>query len=124
MALDRAAPETGRQWLATRVRQYLKRYGTDRDSRLFRGERGRALAGVMYTRRWNRARAAALTEDQYASPLARRPNDLRHAAVSTWLNSGVAPTQVAEWAAGLRTWEPARELHRGNGRPAEGWVID
>jgi hypothetical protein len=30
--------------------------------------------------------------------LARRPNDLRHAAVSTWLNAGVAPSQVAEWA--------------------------
>jgi hypothetical protein len=27
-----------------------------------------------------------------------RPYDLRHAAVSTWLNAGVAPTQVAEWA--------------------------
>ena len=26
------------------------------------------------------------------------PYDLRHAAVSTWLNGGVAPTQVAEWA--------------------------
>ena len=33
-----------------------------------------------------------------ASPLARRPYDLRHAAVSTWLNAGVPPTQVAEWA--------------------------
>jgi len=32
------------------------------------------------------------------SPLARRPYDLRHAALSTWLNAGVPPTQVAEWA--------------------------
>jgi hypothetical protein len=24
--------------------------------------------------------------------------DLRHAAVSTWLNAGVPPAQVAEWA--------------------------
>jgi hypothetical protein len=30
--------------------------------------------------------------------LARRPYDLRHAAVSTWLNAGVPATQVAEWA--------------------------
>jgi site-specific recombinase XerD len=30
--------------------------------------------------------------------LARRAYHLRHAAVSTWLNGGVAPTQVAEWA--------------------------
>jgi integrase len=33
-----------------------------------------------------------------SSPLAARPYDLRHAAVSTWLNAGVPPTQVAEWA--------------------------
>jgi len=30
--------------------------------------------------------------------LARRPYDLRHAAVSTWLNAGVPAPQVAEWA--------------------------
>jgi integrase len=30
--------------------------------------------------------------------LARRPYDLRHAAVSTWLNAGVPATQVAAWA--------------------------
>jgi len=33
-----------------------------------------------------------------ASSLTRRPYDLRHAAVSTWLNGGVPPTDVAEWA--------------------------
>ncbi len=47
---------------------------------------------------WRKARHAALTAEEYASPLARRPYDLRHAAVSTWLNGGVPPTQVAEWA--------------------------
>jgi len=41
---------------------------------------------------------SGLSKEQYASPLASRPYDLRHAAVSTWLNGGVAPTQVAEWA--------------------------
>jgi integrase len=30
-----------------------------------------------------------------ASPVARRPYDLRHAAVSLWLNSGVPATEVA-----------------------------
>jgi integrase len=30
--------------------------------------------------------------------LAKTPYDLRHAAVSTWLNGGVPPTTVAEWA--------------------------
>jgi integrase len=43
-------------------------------------------------------RIAVLTEKQYESPLVRRPYDLGHACVSTWLNGGVAPTQVAEWA--------------------------
>ena len=32
------------------------------------------------------------------TPLAKTPYDLRHAAVSTWLNAGVPATQVAEWA--------------------------
>jgi integrase len=32
------------------------------------------------------------------APLADRPYDLRHAAVSTWLNAGVDPTLVAAWA--------------------------
>ncbi|WP_344662977.1 hypothetical protein [Catenulispora subtropica] len=35
---------------------------------------------------------------QCESPLAKRPYDLRHACLSTWLNAGVAPPQVAEWA--------------------------
>ena len=38
------------------------------------------------------------TPEVYASPLAETPYDLRHAAVSTWLNAGISPTQVAEWA--------------------------
>jgi hypothetical protein len=31
-------------------------------------------------------------------PLAPRPYDFRHACLSTWLDGGVYPTQVAEWA--------------------------
>jgi integrase len=37
----------------------------------------------------------ALAPAQVASPLARRPYDLRHAAVSLWLNAGVPATEVA-----------------------------
>lgn len=40
----------------------------------------------------------ALTPRQVASPLAGTAYDLRHAALSTWLNGGVAPTDVAERA--------------------------
>jgi integrase len=47
---------------------------------------------------WASGRTEALTPEEAASPPARRPYDLRHAAVSTWLNAGVPPTQVAEWA--------------------------
>ena len=39
-----------------------------------------------------------ISDDADTSPLARRAYHLRHACVSTWLNGGVAPTQVAEWA--------------------------
>ena len=39
------------------------------------------------------------TDAEGASPLARRPYDLFHGAVSNWLNAGVPPTQVAEWTA-------------------------
>jgi hypothetical protein len=45
----------------------------------------------------DRARAAVLMSADYASPLARRVSDLRHACMSTWLNAGVPPAQVAEW---------------------------
>jgi hypothetical protein len=40
---------------------------------------------------WQEARALALLPAAFASPLAARPYDLRHSALSTWLNSG--PTQ-------------------------------
>ena len=47
---------------------------------------------------WRQARAAVFTPELYASPPAETPYDLRHPAVSTWLNAGISPTQVAEWA--------------------------
>jgi hypothetical protein len=40
----------------------------------------------------------ALAETEATTPLMGRPYDLRHAAVSTWLNAGVPAAQVAEWA--------------------------
>ena len=47
---------------------------------------------------WAEARTQALTEAQCRSPLGRRPYDLRHAAVSLWLNSGVPATEVSRRA--------------------------
>src|SRR6266487_769556 len=47
---------------------------------------------------WQKARAIALTPAQAATPLLRRPYDLRHSGVTWRLNSGVPPTEVAAWA--------------------------
>lgn len=78
---------------------HLDTYGTDADGRLFRGESGEGeVPLITWQRVWTAARKATFTEEVAATPLARRPYDLRHAAVSTWLNGGVPPTTVAEWA--------------------------
>jgi hypothetical protein len=60
--------------------------------------RGGELAGSTFCRAWRKARVRAPTAPEAASPLAGRPYDLQHAAVSTWLNAGAPSTQVAEWA--------------------------
>jgi hypothetical protein len=91
------------------LRAHLDAFGTGPDGRLFVtrvGKFGKPVAGPYaspitpntYARIWRNARKAAFTPQQAASPLAARPYDLRHAAVSTWLNAGVPATQVAEWA--------------------------
>jgi integrase len=51
-----------------------------------------------HTASWAAARTLALTPEQVASPMAARPYDLRHAAVSLWLSGGVAVTEVADRA--------------------------
>src|SRR5215470_3168022 len=79
-------------------RDHLAEFVTPPDGRLFSGVRGGELPTITYRRAWVRARQMALTAAEQASPLARRPYDLRHACLSTWLNGGVYPTQVAEWA--------------------------
>jgi integrase len=84
--------------LVTLLRAHLKEYGTSPDGRLFRTARGRPLRDSAYSAVWQAARSAAFTPAQQASPLARRPYDLRHAAVSLWLNSGVPATEVARRA--------------------------
>jgi hypothetical protein len=47
---------------------------------------------------WEQAREIGLSPEQEASPLARRPYDSRHAALSSRLAAGVPPTEVAERA--------------------------
>ena len=49
----------------------------------------------MYGRTWHTARPLALLYRLAATALARRPCDLRHAALSLWLNAGASPAQIA-----------------------------
>ena len=125
--LETAAPEIGAEWTDSRERsearglkhreagtgrtvpctpeltvilhRHMEAFGTAPDGRLFWGTRGGGrLPSSVYGRVWARAREATFTPDVVVSPLAKRPYDLRHAAVSTWLNAGVEATRVAEWA--------------------------
>lgn len=95
--------------LVETLRRHLDEFDTGVRGHLFvvrTGKRGVSLPppyenplsmGTAY-RVWQRARREALTPAQFDSMLARRPYDLRHACLSTWLNAGVPATQVAEWA--------------------------
>src|SRR5262249_11218324 len=125
--LERAAPEIGEEWtdsgmrseerslkhredgvgrivpcvpeLGRYLRDHITRHGTAPDGRLFSGTRaGGRLGSSVYGRVWARARTTVFTPEILTTPLAKRPYDLRHAAVSTWLNAGVEATRVAEWA--------------------------
>jgi integrase len=71
--------------------QHLGDHGTTPDGRLFRGARGGILSESVYGRVWHAARQAALGPDLAATGLARRPYDLRHAALSLWLNASGTP---------------------------------
>jgi integrase len=91
------------------LRRHCNSHALGPDGRLFVNRRGRAgvplqppylnpVSESTLYRAWHHARRAAFSPPQLDSPLARRPYDLRHACLSTWLNAGVAPVQVAEWA--------------------------
>jgi integrase len=80
------------------LRAHIKKFGTTTDGRIFQTARGGILQDSSYNEIWDKARKTALTPAQYRSPLGRRPYDLRHAAVSLWLNSGVPATEVARRA--------------------------
>ena len=75
--------------------QHLHAFGTAPDGRPFRGTRGGMLSESVYGRAWHAARQAALGPDLAATALARRPYDLRHAALSLWLNASGTPAEVA-----------------------------
>jgi integrase len=80
------------------LRDLVDAYGLSRGELLFTGERGGPLAGSDYRRVWGKAREAVLPESEFRSSTGRRVADLRDTCLTVWLNSGVPPAQVAEWA--------------------------
>ncbi len=81
--------------LARLLRWHLRAFGCAADGRLFRGARGGPLSESLYGRIWHQARAAAMPQDGTGTQPARRPYDLRHAALSLWLSSGAPPAEIA-----------------------------
>jgi integrase len=78
------------------LRCHIAEFPPAPDGRLFVAtESGGSIPWSVYSRIWAEARAIGLSPAQAASPLARRPYDLRHAALSSWLAAGVPPTEVA-----------------------------
>ena len=85
--------------LTEMLHRHRAEFGIGTDGRLFVGERNHSeLPKGTINRVWREARRNAFTEEVAVSPLARTPYDLRHAAVSTWLNAGVPAADVAAWA--------------------------
>jgi integrase len=80
------------------LRAHIETFGVAPDQRVFSSERGQPVASTAISDVWAEARTLALAPVQVASPLAGRPYDLRHAAVSLWLAAGVPPQRVAERA--------------------------
>jgi len=68
--------------LVALLRDHIQTYGTARDGRLFRSERGNPVQPSTWWRAWQAVRAASLTPEQLASPLMKRPYDLRHSGIT------------------------------------------
>lgn len=126
LTLERTRPEAGKQWtdtgevhddrglkhraeketrpvpipphLVSILREHIDTYGVAADGRLFRTSHGRPYSASALNGIWNDARLLAFTPAQVLSPLAQTPYDLRHGAVSMWLNAGLTPPDVAERA--------------------------
>src|SRR2546423_13747125 len=85
--------------LTALIHWHIAEFGTGPDGRLFVGDRNKKeLPKGTVNQIWRRARRAMFVPEVAATPLAETPYDLRHAAVSTWLNGGVPPTDAAEGA--------------------------
>jgi integrase len=79
-------------------RDHVATFGTADDGRLFFTEQGRIITYTTYHRVWHETRALALSPSLASTPPAKRPYDLRHSALSTWLCTGADPAEVAQRA--------------------------
>ncbi|WP_405722004.1 site-specific integrase [Streptomyces sp. NBC_01537] len=126
LILHRTLPQAGRRWTdtgryhderglknrppgETRVvplpphlvalwREHVATFGTADDGRMFFTEQGRIISYTTYHRVWHETRDLALPPALTSTPLAKRPYDLRHSALSTWLCAGADPAEVAQRA--------------------------
>ncbi|MGW5461858.1 hypothetical protein [Streptomyces sp. NPDC003996] len=65
---------------------------------LLQGEPGGILAGSVIRRAWRSARKAVQPPYAYDSPTGHHVYDNRNTRLTKWLNDGIPPAQVAEWA--------------------------
>ncbi|MGW5096269.1 tyrosine-type recombinase/integrase [Streptomyces nodosus] len=80
------------------LREIIGRYKLKPTDLLFPGENGGILAGSVFRRVWEKAREAVLQPHEFKSPAGKRVYDCRHTCLTAWLNKGIPPAQVAEWA--------------------------
>ena len=107
--------------LVAMLRDHIRTYGTAADGRLFRSENGNPLQSSTWWQVWQKVRAASLTPDQLASPLMKRPYDLRHSGITWRLDSGVPDAQVAAWAG--HSVEMLRRVYAGRAQGLDSvWI--
>ncbi|ALC31769.1 hypothetical protein ABE83_07320 [Streptomyces sp. CFMR 7] len=80
------------------LREIIDRYKLQPTDLLFPGENGGMLAGSVFRRVWEKARKIVLKPHEYRSPAGKRVYDCRNTCLTAWLNKGIPPAQVAEWA--------------------------
>ena len=80
------------------LRAHIRRYGTTPDGRIFQTASGGLLQDSGYNEVWTAAREGPSPPPSTGRRWAGVPTNLRHAAVSLWLNSGVPATEVARRA--------------------------
>nr|WP_260611674.1 tyrosine-type recombinase/integrase [Streptomyces sp. WAC04770] len=80
------------------LREIIDRYKLKPTDLLFPGENGGILARSVFRRVWEKARWAVLEPHEFESPAGKRVYDCRDTCLTAWLNKGIPPAQVAEWA--------------------------